>query len=95
MKLAKKFFMGALIAAPLLFVAHTSKAGIFSDFLHWLDGRDRDKKDHPSTTKGTGNSVPVNGGLVFLVVAGLGLGAKMIFDHNKGNRLADKNITII
>jgi hypothetical protein len=34
----------------------------------------------PARGGGGGNSVPVNGGLVFLVVAGLALGAKRAYD---------------
>lgn len=79
MTFAKKIVMGALIVAPLLFVPNTSKAGIISDILGWLNSLDKDhgKKDHKP-----GNSVPVNGGLVVLMVVGAGLGVKMIVDKN-------------
>ena len=78
MKLAKKFVMGALIVAPLIFVPATSRAGILQDILNLIKGDKKEKKDHKQ-----GNSVPVDGGLMFLMAAGLGLGGKMIYDHNK------------
>jgi hypothetical protein len=79
MTFAKKVVMGALIVAPLLFVPTKSQAGILSDIISWLNSLDKDghKKDK------TSNSVPVNGGLVVLMVVGAGLGVKMIVDKNK------------
>ena len=83
-KIFKKFVMGALILAPLMFTPHTSKANIIGDLLQWITGDDKDKDKKDKKDKdGSGNSVPVNGGVVFLVVAGLGLGAKMLYDYNK------------
>jgi len=41
-------------------------------------GRDKYKPFPP----GQGNSVPINGGLVILLAAGLGLGAKVMYDDN-------------
>jgi len=32
---------------------------------------------------GPGNSVPLNEGQIFLIIAGLGLGAKMLYDRRK------------
>ena len=78
MTIAKKIVMGALIVAPLLFVPNTSKAGILSDILGWLNSWDKDHKKDPKPS----NSVPVNGGLVVLMVVGAGLGVKMIVDKN-------------
>jgi len=57
--------------------------------MHWLHG---DKKDKDKDKDRSGNSVPVNGGVVFLVVAGLGLGAKMLYDSNKKNETVPTSI---
>lgn len=91
MKMFKKFFFGAMIAAPLLLAPATTKAGPISDLLHLIFGGGNDRKQpgqNPpanqqnagTPTTGTGNSVPINGGLVVLLVAGLGLGAKVVYD---------------
>ncbi|MDO6435068.1 hypothetical protein Q4E93_30920 [Flavitalea sp. BT771] len=90
-KIFKKLLMGALILAPLMFVPHTSKANIISDIIHWITGDKDDKKDKKDKD-GNGNSVPVNGGVVFLVVAGLGLGAKMLYDYNKKSQTEPTSI---
>src|ERR1700677_5282545 len=42
----------------------------------------RDPRAQP-TSGGASNSVPLDGGLVFLLVAGLGLGAGMVYSRNK------------
>ncbi len=34
-------------------------------------------------SQGQGNSVPLNEGQVFLIIAGLGLGAKMLYDRRR------------
>ena len=88
-KIFKKLVMGALILAPLMFAPHTSKANIITDIIHWITGDKDDKKDKKESS---GNSVPVNGGVVFLVVAGLGLGAKMLYDFNKKNKTEPTSI---
>jgi hypothetical protein len=82
-KISKKIAMGALVLAPLMFTPHISRANIFSNFMHWLHADKKDKKDKDKGN--SGNSVPVNGGVVFLIVAGLGLGTKMLYDYNKKN----------
>ena len=66
-KMIRTLFFGVVIVAPLLLAPHQSKAG----------GKD---KKPPSTTT---NSVPLNEGQILLIVAGLGLGAKMIYDRRK------------
>ncbi len=71
--------MGALIVAPLLFVPNKSQAGILSDIISWLNSLDKDGHKKGKTS----NSVPVNGGLVVLMVVGAGLGVKMIVDKSK------------
>jgi hypothetical protein len=42
----------------------------------------RDPRAQP-TSGGAANAVPLDGGLVFLLVAGLGLGAGMVYSRNK------------
>jgi len=92
-KIFKKFVMGALILAPLMAAPHTSKANIVGDLLDWITGGDKDKKEKKDKEKdSSGNSVPVDGGLVFLVVAGLGLGGKMLYDYNKKNKTEPTSI---
>ena len=94
-KIFKKFVMGALILAPLMAAPHTSKANIVGDLLDWITGGDKDKKEKKDKDKekdSSGNSVPVDGGLVFLVVAGLGLGGKMLYDYNKKNKTEPTSI---
>ena len=92
MKILKKFFLGAMISAPLLLAPAKSHAGPISDLLNELFGNDKDKKPGPNSP-GTnpGNSVPIDGGLVILLVAGLGLGAKMIYD-NKAKKVVTSTI---
>jgi hypothetical protein len=86
MKFAKKTLLAVLISTSLLCVPHVSKAGILGDFFSFWDShRDHHKKDG-------GNSVPVNGGLVVLMIAGVGLGAKMIYDQSKKGKVADVSI---
>jgi hypothetical protein len=92
-KIFKKFVMGALILAPLMFAPRISRANIISDLVHLITGNDKDKDKKDKKDKDSaGNSVPVNGGVVFLVVAGLGLGAKMLYDYNKKSQTAPTSI---
>jgi hypothetical protein len=80
MKMAKKLLLLLLMAAPY-FVAVQSRAG----------DKDKDKdKDKPkhSPTAPTGNGVPLDGGVVFLMVAGLGLGAKLLYDARAKKKAA-------
>ena len=98
MKPVRKVVAVMLFVAPM-FVPVRSKAEGFSDFLRSLfhdeqrrgvnDRRDlwqhpdpRDPRGQP-TSGGAGNSVPFDGGLVFLLAAGLGLGAGMVYSRNK------------
>jgi hypothetical protein len=92
MKIFKKFFLGAMIAAPLLLAPAKSHAGPISDLLKELFGDDKkDKKNDPNTPTTPGNSVPIDGGLVVLLAAGLGLGAKIIYD-NKAKKVVTSTI---
>jgi hypothetical protein len=88
MKFAKKTLLAAMISTSLLCVPAVSKAGIISDILSFLNqGGKGDRRG-----KSGGNSVPVNGGLVVLMIAGVGLGAKMIYDQSKKEKAADVSI---
>jgi hypothetical protein len=97
MKTVRKLFFCALVAAPML-IPMQSKAGGLDDLLNWLfGGGDRGQKHQPPPPPpapgcGPGTSVPINGGLVILMVAGLGLGAKMLYDAQKGNELETSTI---
>ena len=86
MKFAKKTLLAAVISTSLLCVPAVSKAGIISDILNFLNQGKGDKHGKGS------NSVPVNGGLVVLMIAGVGLGAKMIYDQGKKEKAADVSI---
>ena len=76
MKMAKKLLLLLLMAAPY-FVAIQGRAG----------DKDKDKPKH-SPTAPTGNGVPLDGGVVFLMVAGLGLGAKLLYDARAKKKAA-------
>jgi len=77
-KMFRTLVFGVVIATPLLLAPHKSQAGIIKDILGALFGSNKDKK--PTTTT---NSVPLNEGEILLIVAGLGLGAKMLYDRRK------------
>ena len=85
MKLMKKALMALLIITPFLFAPKTSHAGIIGDIWSWITGTDNTKKDPPPA----GNSVPVNEGLVVLVVAGLALGVYMIYSRSRKTKVAN------
>ena|SRR6186713_1507192 len=88
-KMIRTMVFGVVIAAPLLLVPHQSKAGGLVDLLKELLG----SKDKNPNAPGNGwagtnpnkptNSVPLDKGTVFLVVAGLGLGAKVLYDRRR------------
>jgi len=80
-KMIRTLVFGVVIAAPLILVPHQSRAGIISDILTTIFGKDKDK-DKPKTNTPT-NSVPLNGGEIFLIVAGLGLGGKLLYDRHR------------
>ena len=67
-----------MVAAPY-FMPVQSRAGVVGDLLNNLLGGGTQNPPCPPD-QGTGNSVPLDGGVVFLMVAGLGLGAKLIYD---------------
>jgi hypothetical protein len=98
--------LGALLAAPLVFLPHSSMAnGPWDNDNNqgqdWYRARDVQGKSEwferqygrrplPGSIPGMpgvpgmpGNSVPLNEGQIFLILAGLGLGAKMLYDRRK------------
>ena len=81
----KKAFVLMLLVAPLLAVPKQSKAGVVGDIISALfgDDKDKDKDKDKKPDPGSGNAVPFNGGLFILVIAGAGLGARMIYDRRK------------
>lgn len=98
MKTVRKVVAVMLFVAPM-FVPVRSNAEGFSDFLRSLfhdeqqhrqnldnrhDGWQRPPDPRaPSAPGGAGNSVPLDGGLVFLLAAGLVLGAGMVYSRNR------------
>ena len=81
MKMVKKFLVCLLFAAPVLFVPKQSKAG--ED-----NGNNKDNGNHYGENKNNASSptsVPLDGGLIILMAAGLGLGAKLIYDVKRSN----------
>jgi len=74
--MVKKLPLLLLVAAPY-FVPVQSRAGVIGDLLNNLFGTDNTQN---CQTQPPGNSVPLDGGVVFLMVAGLALGAKLIYD---------------
>jgi len=83
MKMVKKLSLLLLVAAPC-FVPVQSRAGVIGDLLNGLLGGGTDTNCPPQT----GNSVPLDGGVVFLMVAGLVLGAKLIYDARAQKKVA-------
>ncbi len=86
MKTVKRLIVCCLFAAPLTMIPAKSHAGIIGDLLKHLFGDDNDKrgqKHDPAPTPAPSNSVPLDGGLSILLAAGLGLGAKKIYDKRK------------
>jgi len=96
MVIGKIFPVGILIIASLVFTPAQTKAGPITDYLNSFFGGRSDKhyrevgtqphehnryggRDRPYSPA-QGNSVPIDGGLVLLLAAGLGLGIKMIYD---------------
>lgn len=94
MKMVKKLPFLLLMAVPY-FIPVQTKANWIDNLLRDLWGRGRQRQERPmfpprQASPGTPmatnpgqrgtNSVPLDGGTVFLMMAGLGLGAKMIYD---------------
>jgi hypothetical protein len=101
MKMVKKLPLLLLMAAPY-FIPVQSKANWIDDMLKDIFGSGRHKNDHPNNgnhyaygqqgpqgSQGQqGNSVPLDGGTVFLLMAGLGLGTKLLLDAKAKKELA-------
>jgi hypothetical protein len=102
MKMVKKLPFLLLMAAPY-FIPVQSKANWIDNLLRDLWGTGRHRQDRPmfpprQATPGTpmtqspgqqgANSVPLDGGTVFLLLAGLGLGAKLIYDARAKKEVA-------
>jgi len=95
--------LGAMLAAPFVFLPGSSRANNPQDDpgyyrardIHGVDQwyqRNFGRRPVPGSVPGIpgvpgmpgqGNSVPLNEGQIFLIVAGLGLGAKMLYDRRK------------
>jgi len=67
-----------LLVAACYFVPVQSHAG------------DKNKPKSPPTAPTTSNSVPLDGGVVFLMAAGLGLGAKLLYDARAKKKAAGR-----
>lgn len=80
---------GVVIATPLLLAPHQSQAGIIKDILEALLGKKDNNQGQNNNNQGNNNkpstsstnSVPLNEGEILLIIAGLGLGAKMLYDR--------------
>jgi len=101
--------LGALLAAPLVFIPNSGRANDPRDNDNnqgqdWYRARDVQgnsewfqrqygRRPLPGSIPGMpgvpGNSVPLNEGQIFLILAGLGLGAKMLYDRRKN---AEKSV---
>jgi len=79
MKMVKKLPLLLLMAAPY-FMPVQSRAGVVGDLLGDLFGGNNTQNPPCQNPPPPGNSVPLDGGVVFLIVAGLGLGAKLIYN---------------
>jgi len=88
--------LGVVMAAPCTLLPFTSKANGPTDARdpgQWYWSRDVSGRAQwmerqrllcdPFARPMAGTSVPLNGGQIFLILAGLGLGAKMLYDRRK------------
>jgi hypothetical protein len=103
MKMVKKLPLLLLMAAPY-FIPVQSKANWLGDLLRDFFGNGHHKQhfnngNHyaygqqgPQGQQGQGqqggNAVPLDGGTVFLMLAGLGLGAKLLYDAKAKKEVA-------
>lgn len=87
MKAVKRLIVCTMVAVPLMMVPAKSHAGSIGDILKHIFGNDnnddKDKKDKKHDPDTPGNSVPLDGELWLLLAAGLGLGAKKIYDRKR------------
>lgn len=97
MKMVKKLPLLLLMAAPY-FIPVQSKANWLDNLLKDIFGSGKQKNGHINNgnhyaygqqgTQAQGNSVPLDGGTVFLMMAGLGLGAKLLYDAKAKKKVA-------
>jgi hypothetical protein len=102
MKMVKKLPFLLLMVAPY-FIPVQSKANWLDNLLRDIFGRGKSKNERPmfpprGATPGSQqaqnpgqpgtNSVPLDGGTVFLMMAGLGLGAKLLYDAKAKKKVA-------
>ena len=96
--MVKKLPLVLLMAAPY-FIPVQSKANWLDDVLKDIFGSGKNKNEHVNNgnhygygrqaAQGqAGNSVPLDGGTVFLMLAGLGLGAKLLYDAKAKKNVA-------
>ena len=87
MKTIRKVVLGIIIAVPLFLAPSQSKAGdLIGDLLNGLLGGGNNNNGNNSncqTPPPCDNSAPIDGGTVFLLIAGLGLGAKLMYEKSK------------
>lgn len=74
----KKFLLALLVVAAVSLVMPTETQALGG---HKSNKPHKPKKSNGNT--GGGNSAPIDGGLSLLLAAGLGLGAKKVYDKNK------------
>lgn len=99
MKMAKKLPFLLLVAA-LYLIPMQSRANWLDDILKDIFGSGKHKNEHVNNGnhyaygqqgvqgQSGGNSVPLDGGTVFLLMAGLGLGAKLLYDARSKKKVA-------
>ncbi len=90
MKTIRKVVLGIIISVPLFLAPSQSKAGdLLGGLLNGLLGGGNGNNGNSSNCQPTpppnpgGNSAPIDGGTVFLLIAGLGLGAKLMYEKSK------------
>ena len=99
MKTVRKVVAVLLFVAPMFVPVRSNAEGVsgfLHSLFHDEQRRDVDDRrmgwQHPPDPRdpragpasgAAGNSVPLDGGMVFLLIAGLGLGAGMVYSRNK------------
>jgi hypothetical protein len=91
MKTIKKIVFGAIVAVPMFLAPQQSKAGgLIGDLLGDLgigggsgNGGSCSCQSNPPSNPPAGNSVPIDGGTVLLLAAGLAFGTKVMYDRHK------------
>jgi len=85
--MVKKLSMLLLVAAPFFLPVH-SRAGDGNDQGQNQDQNQGGKKNNPTSPTTTNNSVPLNEGVIFLTLAGLALGARLIYNARAKKEVA-------